>query len=79
MVPVMSEREKLLRDIEAFIAKHGMPETVFGVKAMNDTALLTKLRRGRSVRIDTAEKLRRFMREFRDGKPRPKQELRASA
>lgn len=65
----MSEREKLLHDIEAFIAKHDMPETVFGVSAMNDTALLTKLRRGRSVRIDTAEKLRRFMREY---KARPK-------
>ena len=26
----MSEREKLLKDIETFIAEHDMPETVFG-------------------------------------------------
>lgn len=76
----MSEQEKLLRDIETFLAKHDMPETVFGVKAMNDTALLIKLRKGRTVRIDTAEKLRRFMREYKtDGKPRPRQSAHAAA
>lgn len=67
----MSEREKLLKDIESFIAEHNMPETVFGVRAMNDTALLTKLRRGRSVRIDTAERLRKFMASYKPER-RPK-------
>ncbi len=67
----MSEREKLLKDIEAFIAEHDMPETVFGVRAMNDTALLTKLRKGRSVRIDTAERLRKFMTSYKSER-RPK-------
>lgn len=69
----MSAQEDLLRDIEKFIAKHRMPETVFGAKAMNDTALVAKLRKGRSVRLVTAERLRAFIRDYRpDGKPRPR-------
>ena len=75
-VGTMSEREELLKTIETFIEQHEMPETVFGLRTMNDPALVAKLRKGRTVRIDTAAKLTAFMRDYRpttDGKPRPRQ------
>lgn len=70
----MSEKEALLEAIEKFIARHGIPETVFGMRAMNDPSFIAKLRKGRSVRIDTAEHLRTYMRDFekKDGNPRPR-------
>lgn len=71
-VVTMSEKEALLKSIEKFILANRMPETTFGIRAMSDPSFIAKLRKGRSVRIDTAEKLRGFMRDYKqDGKPRP--------
>lgn len=64
----MTAREQLLADIEAFIARHAMYPTTFGRLAANDTALVSRLRNGATVRLDTAERLRRFMSEYRPPK-----------
>lgn len=68
----MTAREKLLAEIDAFLEKHDMRETTFGIKAVNDPALVSDMRyHGRSVRIDTAEKLREFMTSYKSER-RPK-------
>lgn len=70
----MTSREQLLKEIDAFLAKHGMSATRFGTLAANDTALVSKMKNGRSVRVDMFDRLRRFMAAYRppkDGKPRP--------
>jgi hypothetical protein len=59
----MTERETLLHSIIAYCVRNNIPETVFGMRTMNDPSLVSKMRKGRSVRIDTAERLRAYMRE----------------
>lgn len=69
----MSTRDTLLAEIAEFRKRTGMPETRFGDLAVNDPALILKIKRGRNVTIDMADRLREFMRSYRskDGKPRP--------
>ena len=57
----MTAREQLLSEIEAFLVKQDMRPTTFGRLAMNDTALVSRLRAGANVRLDTADSLRAFM------------------
>lgn len=63
----MSDPKKLLAEIEAFIVKHGLNPTQFGVLAKNDSALVFRLREGGDVYTKTATELRRFMETY----PRP--------
>lgn len=65
----MSDPKKLLAEIEAFIVKHGLNPTQFGVLAKNDSALVFRLREGGDVYTKTATELRRFMETY----PRPLQ------
>ena len=58
----------LLREIELFCARHGMPPTRFGKLAMNDKAFVFALRAGRDVFTRTAAKVRRFMAEYSEEK-----------
>ena len=68
----MTAREKLLAEIDAFLERHNMRETAFGIKAVNDPALVSNMRyHGRNVRIDTAERLREFMASYKPER-RPK-------
>lgn len=61
----MTEREKLLHDIEAFIARAAMSPTKFGLLAMNDPALMKRLRAGGDVRTLTAHRIRTFIKDWR--------------
>lgn len=63
----MSDPKKLLTEIEAFIVKHGLNPTQFGVLAKNDSALVFRLREGGDVYTKTATELRRFMETY--GRP----------
>jgi len=66
----MTAREQLISEIEAFLERHQMYPTTFGRLAANDTALVSRLRNGASVRLDTADRLRKFMADYRPPKPR---------
>ena len=64
--------EALLAEIEAFLARSGLTPTKFGIAAVNDGHLVANLRRGHSITLKTADKVRAYMREQRDrdqGKP----------
>ena len=61
----MSETEKLLQEIEAFLVKTEMPATIFGVRAVGNIAFVHKLRKGKTVLFETAGKARKFMREYK--------------
>lgn len=66
----MSETEKLIREIDAFLRQHQMADSTFGRKAVNDGKLLTRLRsdqRKASVTLETAARIRAFMSSF-DGR-----------
>jgi hypothetical protein len=53
---------KLLDQINAYRAKHGLDRTKFGILAANDGHLLPRLETGREPRRSTVEKVRAFMR-----------------
>jgi hypothetical protein len=59
----MSEHEKLLCEIEAFLLRTHMGQTRFGVEAMGDRSLVTRLRSGKSVTLKSADRIRSYMRE----------------
>ena len=52
---------KLLNEINAYRAKHGLDRTKFGILAANDGHLLPRLETGREPRRSTVEKVRAFM------------------
>lgn len=58
--------EDLLADIEAFTAEHAMSEWQFGEAVLNDRHFVRQLRDGRDIRFSTAERVRAFMRDWRE-------------
>jgi phosphopantothenoylcysteine decarboxylase / phosphopantothenate---cysteine ligase len=52
----------LLTEIEAFLAERGLTPTKFGLASVNDGHLVANLRRGNSVTLKTADRVRAFMR-----------------
>src|SRR5262245_42663293 len=52
----------LLTEIEAFLADTGLTATKFGLASVNDGHLVANLRRGNSVTLKTADRVRAFMR-----------------
>lgn len=52
---------KLIKRIEAFIARHNMAASEFGKRAVNDGNLLTQLRAGRELRSRTRSRILLFI------------------
>jgi predicted transcriptional regulator len=50
--------------VETFIAAHGFKPTEFGRQALGDPSFVMTLRRGRSPRLATAERVLSFMADF---------------
>ncbi len=65
----MSTHDKLLSEIESFLDRTGMAHTTFGLRAVNDAKLVGHLRAGGDVRTRTADRILKFIREW---KPHPK-------
>lgn len=57
--------ETLLRQIETFCLLNGVTLSRFGRDAVGDPKFVYGLRNGRRVLQSTAEKVRKFMREYR--------------
>ena len=53
----------LIRDIDAFIGRHGMTPTDFGWEAIGDRNLYRHLKKGRNPRFPTLDRIRTFMRK----------------
>src|SRR6185436_10900393 len=61
-MPAMSGATKgLLAEIEAFLAGSGITATKLGIAAVNDGHLVANLRKGSSVTLKTADKVRAYM------------------
>lgn len=58
----------LIERIEAFLSQTGMMPTVFGKAALNDPTFVFKLRKGRRVWPETAERVEDFMRQRKNGR-----------
>lgn len=75
----MTARETLLHEIESFLERTGLAASTFGHMALNDRALMHRLRAGSDVRTETADKLREFMREYVPERPKRRAEHRPAA
>lgn len=57
----MTDQEKLLADIEAYLSLHGMAASTFGARAVQDGKFVARLRAGKDVTLRTADRVRAFM------------------
>jgi hypothetical protein len=57
----MSARDELLAEIEAFLIKHDIRASYFGRDIVGDFSLVSRLRRGGDVRLETVDKIRTYM------------------
>lgn len=53
---------QLLSDIEAYCRRNALAESTFGRRSVNDGKLCIRLRAGRNVTLETAQKIREFIR-----------------
>lgn len=60
----MTDRDTLLREIDAFRQREGMTETRFGRAALNDGHFLRRLRHGGNITLRTVERVQAFMRDY---------------
>jgi hypothetical protein len=51
----------LLAEIRTFLARSGMGPSYFGQKAVRNPHLVKRLERGKTVTLDTAERVRTFI------------------
>lgn len=61
-----SSDKTLLAEVVAFIKARGMTETGFGRRAVKDPNLVDQLRAGRSPTGRTVDRIKNFMRDYRD-------------
>ena len=54
--------DSLLSEIEAFCRLAGIAESTFGRQSVNDGKLCARLRDGKDITLDTAERIKRFIR-----------------
>ena len=62
--------KELLGEIEGFLAQFDVTPSKFGVAAVNDGHLVAKLRKGNSVTLKTADRVRAYMASQRNVAPR---------
>ena len=75
----MSSTQKLLAEIERFLKRHDMRATNFGIWARGDWHLVRKLRAGRVPSLETADRVREWMRQYTDAHPREVSKTKRSA
>jgi hypothetical protein len=61
---MISENEKFLREVEAFLLKTEMGQTRFGVESCGNRSLVARLRSGSSVTLPTVDRVRAYMRNY---------------
>jgi hypothetical protein len=57
----------LLKEIEAFCRRSGVAESTFGRQAVNDGKLCLRLRSGKNVTLETADRIRAFIEAAQEG------------
>jgi DNA-binding sugar fermentation-stimulating protein len=58
----MDETQRLIAELDRFLASSGLSQTAFSKKATNNSGFMTRLRKpGNSVSLKTAWKIRQFI------------------
>lgn len=61
----MNRYATLLKQIDAFTARHRMSDTAFGLASVNDSKIVPRIRSGKNITFRTFDRLVAFM-EQRD-------------
>ena len=69
-VAAMGIHDTLIADIEAFLLRHGMNQTQFGIASLGNPHILRRLRDGHGLSTTRADKLYSWMREYDRGNGR---------
>jgi hypothetical protein len=56
--------DELLRELDEFMTRHGVADSTFGIRCLNDSHLLERIRDGRPIRRSTIVKIRKFMARY---------------
>ena len=56
--------DELLRELDAFLDRHGIADSTFGIRAINDSHLLERVRAGRPIRRSTILKIRKYIARY---------------
>jgi len=54
-------RQQLLDEVELFLLQHNMSASALGLEFANDAHLVRRLRNGQTIWLDTADRLRDFL------------------
>jgi hypothetical protein len=57
----MVEISALIKQIESYCARHGIEETTFGLRAVNDGKFVARLRSGKTIQLKTYQKVSTFL------------------
>ncbi len=52
---------ELLRELDAFLNRHGIADSTFGISAVGDSHLVQRIRNGRPIRRSTILKIKKYM------------------
>lgn len=63
-MPLMTSTEALISRIADFCHAHGMAESTFGLKAVNDGKLVRSLRGGAGLTVRKLEQIEQFMQAY---------------
>ncbi|WP_428103314.1 hypothetical protein [Candidatus Rariloculus sp.] len=64
-----SAANALLGEIESYCRSSGIAESTFGKLVVNDGKLCTRLREGKNVTLDTADRIKSYIHEHQPGQP----------
>lgn len=70
MSDTRSTRDELIGDIERFLDLSGMSKYRFGSEAAGNDRILDQLKAGANPRIDTVDRIRRYIRDWRPARPK---------
>jgi hypothetical protein len=56
--------DELIRELDAFLNRHGIADSTFSIRATNDSHLLERVRAGRPIRRSTVLKIRKYMARY---------------
>jgi len=60
----MNNQESLIAELDEFMTRHGIADSTFGIRCLNDSHLLERIRDGRPIRRSTILKIRKYMARY---------------
>jgi hypothetical protein len=56
--------DELIRELDDFMTRHGVADSTFGIRCLNDSHLLERVRAGKPIRRSTILKIKKYMARY---------------